>query len=150
MKVLVTGAKGFVGKNLCAQLNNIKDGKVKCYGNLTISEVYEYDIDSTPEDLDAWCKDCNFVFNLAGVKGVHGRQLRFCYSSLEYSQEVQEQLSCYDQQFYPSYSCRSLRYFGIWQEQEGWRGAHVPVWQRDWCQGIGLSLPESLWQVVTA
>ena len=46
MKVLVTGAKGFVGKNLCAQLNNIKDGKVKCYGNLTISEVYEYDIDS--------------------------------------------------------------------------------------------------------
>ena len=67
MKVLVTGAKGFVGKNLCAQLNNIKDGKVKCYGNLTISEVYEYDIDSTPEDLDAWCKDCNFVFNLAGV-----------------------------------------------------------------------------------
>ena len=68
MKVLVTGAKGFVGKNLCAQLNNIKDGKAKCYGNLTISEVYEYDIDSTPGDLDAWCKDCNFVFNLAGVK----------------------------------------------------------------------------------
>ena len=67
MKVLVTGAKGFVGKNLCAQLNNIKEGKVKCYGNLTISEVYEYDIDSTPEDLDAWCKNCNFVFNLAGV-----------------------------------------------------------------------------------
>lgn len=67
MKVLVTGAKGFVGKNLCAQLNNIKEGKAKCYGNLTISEVYEYDIDSTPEDLDAWCKNCNFVFNLAGV-----------------------------------------------------------------------------------
>lgn len=67
MKILVTGARGFVGKNLCAQLNNIKDGKAKCYGNLTISEVYEYDIDSTPEQLDAWCKDCNFVFNLAGV-----------------------------------------------------------------------------------
>jgi len=50
MKVLVTGAKGFVGKNLCAQLNNIKEGKVKCYGNLTISEVYEYDIDSTPDN----------------------------------------------------------------------------------------------------
>lgn len=67
MKILVTGARGFVGKNLCAQLNNIKDGKAKCYCNLTISEVYEYDIDSTPEQLDAWCKDCNFVFNLAGV-----------------------------------------------------------------------------------
>ena len=67
MKVLVTGAKGFVGKNLCAQLNNIKEGKAKCYGSLTISDVYEYDIDSTQEQLNQWCKDCNFVFNLAGV-----------------------------------------------------------------------------------
>ena len=67
MKVLVTGAKGFVGKNLCAQLNNIKTGKVKCYGNLVIEEVFEYDLDSTPEQLDAWCKDCDFVFNLACV-----------------------------------------------------------------------------------
>ena len=67
MKILVTGAKGFVGKNLCAQLNNIKEGKAKCYGNLTISSVYEYDIDSTIEDLDKYCSDCDFVFNLAGV-----------------------------------------------------------------------------------
>ena len=67
MKILVTGAKGFVGKNLCAQLNNIKDGKAKCYGDLTISAVYEYDIDSTVEDLDNYCSDCDFVFNLAGV-----------------------------------------------------------------------------------
>lgn len=67
MKILVTGAKGFVGKNLCAQLKNIKDGKAKCYGDLTISDVYEYDIDSTPEQLDQWCKECDFVFNLAGV-----------------------------------------------------------------------------------
>ena len=67
MKILVTGAKGFVGKNLCSQLKNIRDGKAKCYGDLTISEVYEYDIDSTPEELDQWCKECDFVFNLAGV-----------------------------------------------------------------------------------
>ena len=67
MKILVTGAKGFVGKNLCAQLNNIKEGKVKCYGDLTISAVFEYDIDSTVEDLDKYCADCDFVFNLAGV-----------------------------------------------------------------------------------
>lgn len=67
MKILVTGAKGFVGKNLCAQLNNIKDGKARCYGDLSVSEVYEYDIDSTPEELDRWCEDCDFVFNLAGV-----------------------------------------------------------------------------------
>ena len=67
MKILVTGAKGFVGKNLCAQLNNIKEGKAKCYGDLTVSAVYEYDIDSTVEDLDRYCADCDFVFNLAGV-----------------------------------------------------------------------------------
>lgn len=67
MKVLVTGAKGFVGKNLVAQLNNIKDGKASCYGDLNIDAVYEYDIDSTIEELDAFCKDCDFVFNLAGV-----------------------------------------------------------------------------------
>ena len=67
MKILVTGAKGFVGKNLCAQLNNIKDGKARCYGDLNIEEVFEYDLDSTPEQLDQWCKECDFVFNLAGV-----------------------------------------------------------------------------------
>ena len=87
MKILVTGAKGFVGKNLCAQLNNIKDGKCVIPGltqsvipGLTqsvipgsdrvsnpIEAVYEYDIDSTVEDLDKYCADCDFVFNLAGV-----------------------------------------------------------------------------------
>ena len=68
MKILVTGAKGFVGRNLCAQLKNIRDGKAKWY-NLPepIEAIYEYDIDSTPEELDAWCQDCTFVFNLAGV-----------------------------------------------------------------------------------
>ena len=67
MKVLVTGAKGFVGRNLCAQLNNILTGKAKCYGDMTVEAVYEYDIDSTLEQLDAYCADCDFVFNLAGV-----------------------------------------------------------------------------------
>ena len=67
MKILVTGAAGFVGKNLCAQLKNIRDGKARCYGDLTVSEVYEYDIESTPEQLDSYCSKCDFVFNLAGV-----------------------------------------------------------------------------------
>ena len=67
MKILVTGARGFVGKNLCAQLKNIRDGKARCYGDLAVTEVYEYDIDSTQEQLYAYCTDCDFVFNLAGV-----------------------------------------------------------------------------------
>ena len=96
MKILVTGAKGFVGKNLCAQLKNIRDGKARNYGILpalrqaqgplrqaqgpvgelveppvptvlSIDEVFEYDLDSTPEELDEWCREADFVFNLAGV-----------------------------------------------------------------------------------
>ncbi len=66
MKILVTGAKGFVGKNLCAQLKNIRDGKARNYG-VSVSDVYEYDLDSTPEELDSWCAQADFVFNLAGV-----------------------------------------------------------------------------------
>jgi len=67
MRILVTGAKGFVGKNLCQALKNIQAGKDKTHPALTIDEVYEYDLDSTPEQLDQWCSDCDFVFNLAGV-----------------------------------------------------------------------------------
>ena len=94
MKILVTGAKGFVGRNLCAQLKNIRDGKARNYGigpalrrpstssgtsqgpvgepveppvGLTIDEIFEYDLDSTPAELDAWCAEADFVFNLAGV-----------------------------------------------------------------------------------
>ena len=67
MKILVTGAKGFVGKNLCAALKNIKDCKDRRFPELSIEAVYEYDIDNTTEELDKWCSDCDFVFNLAGV-----------------------------------------------------------------------------------
>lgn len=67
MKILVTGAKGFVGKNLCAQLKNIAEGKAKSFVDLTVEAIYEYDIDSTQEELETACKKCDFVFNLAGV-----------------------------------------------------------------------------------
>ena len=68
MKILVTGAKGFVGKNLCAQLNNIKTGKAKWYDlPEAVEDVFEYDIDSTAEELENYCKEADFVFNLAGV-----------------------------------------------------------------------------------
>ena len=67
MKILVTGAKGFVGKNLCAALKNIAEGKDRRFPELMIEQVFEYDLDSTVEELDAWCGECDFVFNLAGV-----------------------------------------------------------------------------------
>ena len=67
MKILVTGAKGFVGKNLCAALKNIKEGKDRRFPDFAIEDVYEYDLDSATEELEAWCKECDFVFNLAGV-----------------------------------------------------------------------------------
>lgn len=67
MKILVTGARGFVGRNLVAQLNNIKDGKAKFYGDIVIDDVFKYDIDSTLDELDKYCSQADFVFNLAGV-----------------------------------------------------------------------------------
>ena len=67
MKILVTGAKGFVGKNLCWALKNIQAGKDKTHPDITIEAVYEYDIDNKPEELDTWCREADFVFNLAGV-----------------------------------------------------------------------------------
>ena len=66
MKILVTGACGFVGKNLCAALKNIKDGKDKTR-NVAIEEIYEYDIDTSEIVLDEACERADFVFNLAGV-----------------------------------------------------------------------------------
>ena len=67
MRILVTGANGFVGKNLVAALKNIKDGKDRTHPNLNIEEIYTYDIDSSAELLEEACKNADFVFNLAGV-----------------------------------------------------------------------------------
>lgn len=67
MKILVTGAKGFVGRNLVAQLQNIKESKARFYGGVTISQIMEYDVDSSAELLEEYCRKADFVFNLAGV-----------------------------------------------------------------------------------
>ena len=66
MKILITGAKGFVGRNLVENLKNIKDGKNRTR-DLKIDEIFEYDIDTDPSLLDGFCKEADFVFNLAGV-----------------------------------------------------------------------------------
>ena len=67
MNILITGAKGFVGKNLCASLKNIRDGKDRTRPSVIIDEIYEYDIDTAPSLLDEYCAKADFVFNLAGV-----------------------------------------------------------------------------------
>ena len=67
MKILVTGAKGFVGKNLCAAFKNIRDQKDKTRPGLSIDEIFEYDLDTAPERLDEYCAKADFVFHLAGV-----------------------------------------------------------------------------------
>lgn len=67
MNILVTGAKGFAGRNLVENLKNIRDGKNKTRPNITIEEIFEYDIDSTLEQLDEYCSKADFVFNLAGA-----------------------------------------------------------------------------------
>ena len=67
MNILVTGAKGFVGRNLVENLKTVRDGKNRTRPQLLVDNIYEYDIDSTPEQLDAYCTDADFVFHLAGV-----------------------------------------------------------------------------------
>ena len=67
MNVLITGARGFVGKNLVCARKNIRDGKDRSFGDIEIGEIFEYDIDSNLEDLENYSKNADFVFNLAGV-----------------------------------------------------------------------------------
>ena len=67
MNILVTGAKGFVGKNLCANLKNIAEGKDRTRPSVQIDEVFQYDIDTEPSLLDEYCQKADFVFHLAGV-----------------------------------------------------------------------------------
>ena len=66
MKILITGAGGFIGKNLCENLKNIRDGKNRTT-DLSVEEIFCYDVDSTLEQMDRYCCECDFVFNLAGI-----------------------------------------------------------------------------------
>lgn len=67
MKILVTGSAGFVGRNFVENLKNIRDGKNRTRPNISIEEIYEYDLNSTPEELEEYCAKADFIFNLAGV-----------------------------------------------------------------------------------
>ena len=91
MNILVTGAKGMVGTALCNNLKNIRDGKNKTRPALNIEEIYEYDLDSTPAELDEYCRKANFVFNLAGVNRPKNPEA-FQKGNVDFTREVLESL----------------------------------------------------------
>ena len=93
MKILVTGANGFIGKNLITALKNIKEKK-DTTRTFTVKEIYEYDIDSTFEELDIYCKDCDFVFNLAGVNRPKCDE-EFMAGNFEFTSTLLEKLKKY-------------------------------------------------------
>lgn len=95
MKILVTGAKGFVGKNLCENLKNIRDGKDKTRPSITIDEIYEYDVDTAPELLDDYCKNADFVFNLAGVNRPQNPE-EFMHGNFGFASTLLETLKKYN------------------------------------------------------
>lgn len=95
MKILVTGAKGFVGKNLCENLKNIRDGKDKTRPGITIDEIYEYDVDTAPELLDGYCKEADFVFNLAGVNRPQNPE-EFMHGNFGFASTLLETLKKYN------------------------------------------------------
>ena len=95
MKILITGAKGFVGQNLAASLKNIKDGKDRTRPSLNIEDIYEYDIDSDESLLDIYCKDCDFVFNLAGVNRPKD-QSEFMKGNFGFASRLLDTLKKYD------------------------------------------------------
>ena len=95
MKILVTGANGFVGKNLVASLKNIQDGKDKTHPKLTIDTIYEYDLNNTVEDLERFCQDADFVFHLAGVNRPKSQE-EFMQGNFGFSSTLLETLKKYN------------------------------------------------------
>ena len=95
MKILVTGAKGFVGKNLCAALKNLKDGKDKTRPALSIEDIFEYDINSKLADLETYCEQADFVFNLAGVNRPQTQE-EFMQGNFGFASTLLDTLKKYD------------------------------------------------------
>ena len=95
MNILITGAAGFVGKNLTAALEAIRDGKDRRFPDLTIGEIYRYDMDSTEADLENACQKADFVFNLAGVNRPQNQE-EFMQGNFGFASRLLETLKKYE------------------------------------------------------
>lgn len=95
MNILVTGAKGFVGKNLCASLKNIRDGKDRTRPEIKINEIFEFDIDTEKALLDEYCEKADFVFNLAGVNRPQNPE-EFMQGNFGFASELLDSLKKYN------------------------------------------------------
>ena len=95
MNILVTGAKGMVGTALVNNLKNIRDGKNRTRPGIKVDEIYEYDLDSTAEELDEYCKKADFVFNLAGVNRPENPE-DFMKGNFGFASQLLDNLKKYD------------------------------------------------------
>lgn len=95
MNILVTGAKGFVGKNLCAGLKNIRDGKDRTRPEIKIDDIFEFDVDTDKALLDEYCAKADFVFNLAGINRPQNTE-EFMQGNFGFASELLESLKKYN------------------------------------------------------
>ena len=145
MNILVTGAKGMVGTALCNNLKNIRDGKNKTRPALNIEEIYEYDLNSTPEELDGYCRKADFVFNLAGVNRPENPE-DFMKGNFGFASDLLNCLKKHNNKatimLSSSIQATLAGRFGnseYGRSKKGWRGTVLPVCSGD--GGKGCSLP---------
>ena len=133
MKILVTGAKGFVGRNLCENLKAVRDGKNRTRPALQIEDVFEYDLDTPPAELDHFCVEADFVFNLAGVNRPKNND-EFMQGNFGFASTLLDTLKSHANR------CPVMLSSSIQATLIGRAGARRT--------GAGLPLPESVRQVV--
>ena len=153
MKILVTGAKGFVGRNLCENLKDIRDGKNRTRPALTVDEVFEYDLDTPPAELDKFCAEADFVFNLAGVNRPKSND-EFMQGNFGFASTLLDTLKSHGNtcpvMLSSSIQATLIVRYGerLRQKQACGRGAVLRLRQGHRRAGAGLPLPESFRQVV--
>ena len=147
MNILITGAKGFVGKNLVCNLRNIAEGKNRTRPGLSIGEVYEYDLDTDPALLDTYCAKADFVFNLAGVNRPK-EQSEFMQGNFGFASTLLDTLKKHGNawpghavQLHSGDPHRPL-WTGVITAKANWPGKNCfsAMGKRDWCQGAGITV----------